>query len=129
MAELIGQAAVQVQVPAQVAVLKPTHIQSQATDPSVPANTTFQQDLTFAGQRQINLIWERTQSGIAVCVVVVTMIASVLAMIRDVMIPNLIAVAFGTVIGFYFSRTNHAAIGGVGRRPSPDQEQAQYAGR
>jgi hypothetical protein len=28
--------------------------------------------------------------------------------------PNIIAVAFGTVVGFYFGRTNHQRSGGVG---------------
>jgi hypothetical protein len=34
------------------------------------------------------------------------------------------AMAFGTVVGFYFSRTNHAAIGGTGAKP-----EAPYEGR
>jgi hypothetical protein len=100
-------------------------VQQQETDPSVRAKTTFQEDLTTAGQRQINLIWERTQSAIALAVVMITMIASIVGMMRNLVIPNLVAVAFGTVIGFYFSRTNHAAIGGIGTRP-PEQK---YEGR
>jgi hypothetical protein len=35
------------------------------------------------------------------------------------------SVAFGTVVGFYFSRTNHAAIGGVGKKP----HDGEYRGR
>lgn len=91
--------------------------QSQHLDPSKPATTTFQEDLTTAGQRQINLIWERTQAVIAIAVVLFTMIAGVIAMLYNLDIPSIISVAFGMVTGFYFSRTNHAAIGGVGRKP------------
>jgi hypothetical protein len=99
-------------------------IQSQLTDPSLPAKTTFQEDLTHAGQRQINLIWERTQAAIALGVVFITMVAGLYGMVKDLPIPTLMAVAFGTVVGFYFSRTNHAAIGGVGSKA-----QAPYEGR
>lgn len=86
---------------------------------SLPSTTTLQQDLTFAGQRKVNLIWEYTQSGIAITVVFFTMIAGVYAMIYSKDIPSIISVAFGMVTGFYFSRTNHAAIGGVGKKPEP----------
>ena len=102
----------------------PSPVQSQRYDPSIPAQTTFQQDLTFAGQRRINLMWERTQSAIALIVVLVTMTAGLYWMVENLQIPTLMAVAFGTVVGFYFSRTNHAAIGGVGNKPTSD-----YVGR
>ena len=92
-------------------------VQSQLHDPSIAATTTFQEDLTTAGQRQINLIWERTQATIAIVVVIVAMVASVYGMVYDTDIPNLVSVAFGMVTGFYFSRTNHAAIGGAGPKP------------
>lgn len=99
-------------------------VQSQTHDPSIPAKTTFQEDLTHAGQRQINLIWERTQAAIALAVVGATMGAGLGGMFWNLQIPTLMAVAFGTVVGFYFSRTNHAAIGGVGSKT-----QAPYEGR
>jgi len=99
-------------------------VQSQTHDPSVPARTTFQEDLTHAGQRQINLIWERTQAAIALGVVFITMLAGVVGMFYTLQIPTLLAVAFGTVVGFYFSRTNHAAIGGTGTKA-----QGPYEGR
>lgn len=94
-----------------------TDYQSQRTDPSLAATTTFQQDLTTAGQRKVNLIWEYTQAMVAIFVVALTMIGSIYGMIYGLQIPNLIAVAFGTVVGFYFSRTNHAAIGSIGAKP------------
>ncbi len=43
----------------------------------------------------------------------------------DEQIPTIMSVAFGTVVGFYFSRTNHSAIGGVGLKPVLDE----YKGR
>lgn len=101
-------------------------IQSQKRDPSLPAKTTFQEDLTHAGQRQINLIWERTQAVIALMVVAFTMVCGAISMWKGVDIPNVVAVAFGMVTGFYFSRTNHAAIGGVGRKQNEHQP---YEGR
>ena len=99
--------------------------QSQTADPSIPARTTFQEDLTTAGQRKVNLIWEYTQAAIALMVVLATLIAGAIGMLKDVQVPTIIAVAFGMVTGFYFSRTNHAAIGGIGPKPSPQA----YEGR
>jgi hypothetical protein len=99
--------------------------QDQTVDPSIAAKTTFQEDLTTAGQRQVNLIWERTQAAIAIMVVVSAMVSGVVAMMYTREIPTILSVAFGMVTGFYFSRTNHAAIGGVGRKPTD----SEYTGR
>lgn len=100
-------------------------------------NTTEQDDMTTAGQRRINLIWETTQSRIALFVVVVGIFVNaalilVLIFLRsDISVNRLAVVSIalqfinlttGIVIGFYFSRTNHAAIGGVGRKPSQTYE-------
>jgi hypothetical protein len=93
--------------------------------------TTAQEDIVTAGQRQINKIWEVTQAIIAVMVCVSTMVAGVMLVIAqlfygatDQQIPTIFAVAFGTVIGFYFSRTNHQSIGGEGKKPGQ-----KYIGR
>ncbi len=91
---------------------------------SVAPTTTLQEDLTTAGQRRINLIWEYTQAVIAIAVTVFTMVCGAISMWKDVPIPTIIAVAFGMVTGFYFSRTNHASIGGVGAKP-----ESEYKGR
>ncbi len=90
----------------------------------VQATTTVQQDLTTAGQRRINLIWEYTQAGIAVSVVVVSMVAAVVAMLAGKEVSSFLSFVCGNVVGFYFSRTNHAAIGGIGIKPSQE-----YKGR
>ena len=107
-------------------ILGPTGLktQDQTIDPSLPAKTTFQEDLTFAGQRHINLIWEKTQAVIAMSVVLFTMVIATYCVVKGKDVPALIAMAFGTVVGFYFSRTNHAAIGGVGPKAV-----SQYEGR
>lgn len=94
-------------------------------------NTTEEEQAVTAGQREVNMMWERTQSLIArvtvfssiildgsLCISVIFSIeltANQLALINLCLQPiNLIT---GIVIGFYFSRTNHTAIGGTGAKP------------
>lgn len=101
--------------------------QSQETDPSVPAQTTYQQDLTTAGQRRVNLIWEYTQSLVTVVVVFTNMfVASVIALHGGSSSehPAILSSSLFLILGFYYSRTNHAAIGGIGDKP-----EGKYVGR
>lgn len=73
--------------------------------------------LRTAGQRRINLIWETTQSLIALSVCSVTLTVAALMVQRDAGAEGAIAMlsnAFFLVIGFYFGRTNHERSGGVG---------------
>lgn len=109
--------------------------QEQAIDPSVPARTTFQEDLTTEGQRRVNLIWETTQGQIAKNVIVGTMVIDgvvvTLSMIlgKDLTAAQALALGFVNslstgVVSFYFSRTNHTQIGGVGGKPNEE-----YKGR
>lgn len=82
-------------------------------------------DLTHAGQRKINLIWELTQALIAILVTATTLVvAAALAMRGETLIAAFIFLsnAFSLVIGFYFSRTNHTKIGGVGTKPDTPYE-------
>lgn len=81
--------------------------------------TTVAEDLTHAGQRRVNLIWEATQAIIAIFVT----LAIIYANLNKIPSPELVN-AFFLIIGFYFSRTNHSAIGGVGIKPAQD-----YTGR
>jgi hypothetical protein len=81
--------------------------------------TTEQQDITTAGQRRINLIWEFTQAAIAIFVT----LALIYTAVEKIEAPE-IRNAFFLIVGFYFSRTNHAAIGGIGWKP-----QFPYGGR
>jgi hypothetical protein len=89
-------------------------------DSPLPPTTTTQQDMTTAGQRKINLIWEVTQALIALTVVVSNVIIWVLASLngKNSPIPEGLTNALFLIVGFYFSRTNHAAIGGVGPKPA-----------
>lgn len=88
-------------------------------NPSIPATTTYQQDLVSAGQRRINLIWEYTQSIISVVVVLSNMIVAVWDGLHPLApaYPTILSSSLFLIVGFYFSRTNHAAIGGVGQKP------------
>ena len=72
---------------------------------------------TEAGQRRINIIWEITQSLIAIAVVITFLYVTTKMIIKSdmneiafIVLSNIVAL----VIGFYFGRTNHAKIGGVG---------------
>lgn len=104
-----------------------------ALPPHIAPTTTNEENMNTAGQRRINLIWEHTQAAIALVVTFSTMIGGLLLMVAQVFmgkgemqIPTILSVAFGTVVGFYFSRTNHQAIGGIGSKRNTDQE---YKGR
>jgi protein-S-isoprenylcysteine O-methyltransferase Ste14 len=104
---------------------------------SLAATTTEQEDLTHAGQRKVNLIWERTQAFIAITVVLLSMLAAFVVVVVGRMVGHvasdaslasawtILATAVGLVVGFYFSRTNHASIGGVGPKKRPEE----YEGR
>lgn len=110
--------------PVPVEVVGPTApaspgIQQQKTDPSVPATTTFQQDLMHAGQRRVNFTWEVTQATIAVLVSMI--VSSLCAYIVIEGEASLRAAAFlfltnimTAITTTYFVRTNHTKIGGVG---------------
>ena len=86
----------------------PVEVPPQA--PSLPPTTTLQQDVTTAGQRRINLIWESTQAAIAVTVVG----AYVAMIIKKIDVPITLDNLLFVIITFYFARTNSHRIGGVG---------------
>jgi hypothetical protein len=100
------------------------HGERRAEHTSVAPNTTAQEDLTSAGQRSINKIWEGTQSVIAIVVVMANMIVGIYQGLAQthVEFPVILSSALFLVVGFYFSRTNHAAIGGVGPKPMQPYE-------
>lgn len=87
---------------------------------SLPPDTTAEEDITTAGQRKVNLIWEATQATIAI-LITGAMIYSEIKSLESVAIR----MGFSLIVGFYFSRTNHQAIGGVGRKPASQK----YTGR
>jgi len=95
---------------------------------SLSPTTTVQDDLTTAGQRKVNLIWEFTQAFIAIVVILSNMIVGVLFAVNgkdDANYPLVLSSSLFLIVGFYFSRTNHQAIGGVGKKPA----QEKYTGR
>lgn len=104
---------------------------------TLPPTTTEQEDIVSAGQRTINLIWETTQSKIALRVIAADLIicialpVAVLVLRIDITVNQLAVITLcvqplslitGIVIGFYFSRTNHSAIGGVGKKIAPSDK-------
>lgn len=91
----------------------PVPIKSTEGNLTLPPTTTEQEDLVTAGQRNVNLIWESTQALIAITIT----FAIVGTAFTDTDSSNIVN-AFFLIIGFYFSRTNHQAIGGVGKKPA-----------
>jgi len=95
-----------------------------AEAPNLPPTTTKQEDVVTAGQRRVNLIWEITQAFIAVIVTLASLYVAANLAIKDGASGGflLLSNAFFLIIGFYFSRTNHSAIGGIGKKPDPPYE-------
>lgn len=115
----------------------------------MPPTTTLEQDKVVEGQRGISLMWETTQMKIALWVViggfivnaavVVIMLTVIIAkLINEVTVTTLefallmtslggLTQTSGIVIGFYFSRTNHSAIGGIGEKATDNPP--PYVGR
>lgn len=93
---------------------------------SIAPTTTFQEDLTTAGQRRVNLVWEYTQSFVTVLVVITNMVVAGINSVKGVAHehPVILSSSLFLILGFYYSRTNHAAIGGIGFKPSQE-----YKGR
>ena len=93
----------------------PVVISATAENPPARATTTIEENLHSASQRHVNVIWERTQQFVALVVVIATMISGLWVTYQgnDQPIPTILSVAFGTVVGFYFGRTNHQYVGGV----------------
>ena len=94
---------------------------------SLTPTTTEQEDLTTAGQRRINLIWEWTQSIVTICVVLTNMVVAAVNAVSGRGMqehPAILSSSLFLILGFYYSRTNHAAIGGIGEKPA-----GKYLGR
>ena len=94
-------------------------------DRSLPATTTQQEDMTKAGQRKVNLIWEYSQAIIAIAVTTNALTVCAFLVYRGdptnaVPAFMLLSNVFFLVIGTYFQRTNHTRIGGVGPKPAEE---------
>lgn len=79
---------------------------------ALPPTTTEQEDVTTAGQRRVNLIWEFTQATIAIMITsaVVYNAATGREITKD------LSNAFFLIVSMYFVRTNHSLIGGIGKK-------------
>lgn len=82
----------------------------------MPGSTIAQQDLTKAGQRRINMIWELTQGLIALAITA----AKIYCSINEIKSDELTN-AFFLIVSMYFVRTNHHIIGGVGIKGADEQ--------
>lgn len=80
-----------------------------------PPTTTAESDRKTKGQRHINLLWEVTQSIIALSLTAAYIFVSI-SKIESIALNN----SFFLVIGFYFGRTNHQKTGGTGSRIEND---------
>lgn len=83
------------------------------TSAPLSPTTTVQEDVTKAGQRRINLIWEFTQALIAVSITWACIYISIKKIESDVLTN-----AFFLIVSMYFVRTNHSLTGGVGSKPA-----------
>lgn len=93
--------------------------------PSLPPKTTAEEDITTAGQRAINVMWEGTQKNIALSVTCVALfVCAVLIIYPETPEPlrlmsfTTLSNVFFAVTSVYFTRTNHTKVGGVGNKPS-----------
>lgn len=87
---------------------------------SLPPDTTAEEDINTAGQRKVNLIWEYTQASVAIIITMALVYSEI-----NKLDSAAIRMSFSLIIGFYFSRTNHQAIGGIGKKPTSQK----YTGR
>jgi len=87
-------------------------IQGEQTNPAINAparaTATSEQEKAAVGQRRINLVWECTQSAIAI-VVTMSVVYCGLTGKQSEILGN----AFTLIIAIYFVRMNHTKIGGI----------------
>lgn len=79
------------------------------TNQPLPPTTTLEENKKTQGQRLINVFWEATQSIIALAIT----LANIIAEIKGIH-TQMLNSAFFLIVGFYFSRTNHTKVGGIG---------------
>ncbi len=92
---------------------------SDASEPHVDSLLVEQHGLVAAGQRKVNLIWEYTQAIVAILIVGANLAVWLSIAFRStpVQMPGGLTDALFVIVGFYYGRTNHAAIGGPGPKP------------
>lgn len=90
-------------------------------DPPAQATTTSEEQRHTQSQRDVNLIWEKTQRQLSLIVVAAAMINGTWVTVAnafhisgaEIQTPTIFSLGFGMVCGFYFGRTNHQRVGGV----------------
>lgn len=73
------------------------------------SRTFLEEDRKAAGQRRVNILWELTQSIMAL-----SLTAAEIFMAINRIESKALDVAFVAVMTMYFIRTNHTKTGGVG---------------
>ena len=99
----------------------------RTTKPALRTSTKEYREHIVRGQQRVNILWERTQAFIAVVVVIANMAVGVhigFSGSKDTAAPPILSNGLFLVVGFYFSRTNHERVGGVG-----EKETSKYTGR
>jgi len=76
---------------------------------TLPPTTTAEENRVTKGQRNVSLVWEYTQALIALTITF-SVVATTIMKIENIYLVNVMFL----IVGFYFSRTNHQAVGGVG---------------
>lgn len=116
------ESAVEEKIDAKIEAAQLPPIENLDTADNVASKTTAEQDRKSAGQRGINETWEETQKKIALFGVYATMTVAgaviIVSLLGRTVESVLIIAAFtfmtsttSLIVGFYFSRTNHARIG------------------
>lgn len=97
----------------------PSTTVTQAGNMVASPTTTEEEDRGSAGQRAVNMLWENTQRQIALAVITVALSVGGWLAVAGASDNQVAASVFlygvaNLVIGFYFGRTNHTRVGGVG---------------
>lgn len=104
------------EVPTTVVVTPATSIST--TPPKTPLQEE-QLGLTQLGQRKINLLWEITQTGLAVLTLLFIGIIYVIQYNRgdpNPEAPEVLKNVLLIIVAMYYQRTNHTRIGGTGEK-------------
>lgn len=99
-------------------VKPPPQIVSKGENQTLAPTTTHQEDVTTAGQRRINLIWEITQATVAISITWSVIYTSINNISES---GGVLTNAFFLIVSMYFVRTNHQLIGGTGAKPVNQQ--------
>lgn len=105
---------------------------SKSENLTMPPTTTAAEDKVTEGQRHISRVWEYVQAGIAFSVTSTTLL--VLAKLalsaeepsgNQLQVVGHLMVMTTMILTFYYQRTNHQNIGGIG----PKANEPPYRGR